>query len=256
LLQRARIGAAIHSVRAVDPAAMTVVEWSAGARGAVLHAHVSEQPRENEECLAAHGCTPVELLAQRGVLDRRFTAVHATHLTDRDVNLVATSRSRVCMCATTERELADGIGPTAALAVAGVELCIGSDSHAVIDPFEETRAIELDERLASLRRGTHRPADLLRAASRHGYASLGWDGGELEAGRVADFVTVSLDSPRLAGADRDDPAAAVVFAAAPADVRHVVVGGDHVVRDRAHDRVDVVAALDSSIRAAWQASRR
>jgi formiminoglutamate deiminase len=248
------VGAAIHSVRAVDPAAIRyVAAWAAGS-GAVLHAHVSEQPAENEMCEVAHGCTPVQLLARESALSRRFTAVHATHVADSDAGSLARSGARVCICATTERELADGIGATAALSAAGVELCIGSDSHAVIDPFEETRAIELDERLASLRRGTHQPADLLRAASPNGYASLGWAGGALAPGQLADFVTVSFDSPRLAGSDRSDAAAAVVFAASPPDVRHVVVGGEHVVVDGIHQRVDVVAALDSSIRAAWQAS--
>ena len=253
---RHRVGAAVHSVRAVDPESIRyVAAWAAGS-GAVLHAHVSEQPAENEACEVAHGCTPVQLLARESALSRRFTAVHATHLADSDAGSLSRSGSRVCICGTTERELADGIGPTAALAAAGVALCLGSDSHAVIDPFEETRAIELDERLASLRRGTHQPADLLRTASANGYASLGWDGGTLAPGQLADFVTVSFDSPRLAGADRSDAAAAVVFAAAQPDVRHVVVGGEHVVVDGTHQRVDVVAALDASIRAAWQASER
>jgi formiminoglutamate deiminase len=253
---RHRVGAAVHSVRAVDPESIRyVAAWAAGS-GAVLHAHVSEQPAENEACEVAHGCTPVQLLARESALSRRFTAVHATHLADSDAGSLSRSGSRVCICATTERELADGIGPTAALAAAGVALCLGSDSHAVIDPFEETRAIELDERLASLRRGTHQPADLLRSASANGYASLGWDGGSLAPGQLADFVTVSFDSPRLAGADRWDAAAAVVFAAAPPDVRHVIVAGEHVVVDGIHQRVDVVAALDASIRAAWQASER
>ena len=124
----------------------------------------------------------------------------------------------------------------------------------MIDPFEETRAIELDERLASLRRGTHSPADLLTAATVNGYESLGWPGGVFAAGRLADFVTVAFDSPRLAGADCSDPVAAIVFAAAPGDVRHVIVGGEHVVVDGVHQRVDVVSALDSSIRAVWTAA--
>jgi formiminoglutamate deiminase len=250
------VGAAIHSVRAVDPESMAMVATWAETSGAVLHAHVSEQPAENHDCTQKLGRTPVEVLADAGSVTARFTAVHGTHLTDRDIELLGLRRSTCCICATTERELADGIGPTAALATAGVPLCIGSDSHAVIDPFEETRAIELDERLASLRRGTHQSAELLAAATRNGYASLGWNGGTLAAGQLADFVSVSFDSPRLAGSDRTDAAAAVVFAAAPADVRHVVVDGEHVVCDGVHRRVDVVAALDHSIRTAWQASER
>jgi formiminoglutamate deiminase len=248
----ARIGAAIHSVRSVAPAAMsTVAEWSA-RRGAPLHAHVSEQPAENDQCVAVHGCTPTELLARHGALHDRFTAVHATHLTDEDVDLLRAGRSTCCMCPTTERDLADGIGPTARFRAGGVAMAIGSDSHAVIDPFEEARAIELDERLVSLRRGTHRSGELLAAATVSGYRSLGWpDGGRIAVGALADLTSVDLTSPRLAGTDLDHAAAAVVFAAAADDVHHVIVGGRVVVADGMHRTIDVGAELDFSIRQAW-----
>jgi len=248
----ARIGAAIHSVRSVPPAAMPVVgEWSA-SRGAVLHAHVSEQPAENEQCLARHGRTPVELLDARGVLTDRFTAVHATHVNDHDVALVRSSNSTCCICPTTERDLADGIGPTEAFQAAGVAMSIGSDSHAVIDPFEEARAIELDHRLASLRRGTHQAGELLHIATASGCRSLGWkDAGLLASGALADFVTVSLASPRLAGIDPLHAAAAVVFAATASDVQHVVVGGKVIVADGVHHSIDVGAELARTIAAVW-----
>ena len=248
-----RIGAGIHSVRAVDPDSMrAVASWTEG-HDAPLHAHVSEQPDENTECLGTYGVTPVAMLDSVGALSERFTAVHATHVDATDIATLGSRRSRCCICPTTERELADGIGPTAALVAGGVALCVGSDAHAVIDPFEEARAIELDERLVSLRRGTHRPADLLGAATAAGYESLGWPGGgTLAVGAPADFVTIGFDSPRLAGSDRwREPLAAVVFAAAAADVRTVVVGGDVVVDDGRHRRVDVTVELDRSIAAVW-----
>jgi formiminoglutamate deiminase len=252
-----RIGTAVHSVRAVDPQSIRVLADWAGQRDSVVHAHVSEQPQENVACIATHGVTPTELLDAAGALGPRFTAVHATHVTASDIERLAATASRCCICPTTERELADGIGATAAWRNAGVEMCVGSDSHAVIDPFEEARAVELDERLASLQRGTHRPHELLTAATRSGYDSLGWPGGgRLAVGALADFVTVGFDSPRLAGTDRQaDPLAAVVFAAAPSDIRHVVVGGAVVVDDGVHRRVDVVAELEQSISAAWAAAR-
>jgi formiminoglutamate deiminase len=248
-----RIGAAIHSVRAVPPGAMGAVAAFAAARDAVVHAHVSEQPQENAQCLAAYRATPTHVLDDVGALSPRFTAVHATHVSERDIEMLAACRSRCCVCPTTERDLADGIGPTAALGAAGVEMCLGSDSHAVIDPFEEARAVELNQRLATLQRGTHQPVDLLVAATAAGYDSLGWSGGgRLAVGAPADLVAVSFAGPRLAGADRaDDPLAAVVFSASAGDVRDVVVAGEHVVRDGLHQRVDVPAALESSIAAAW-----
>ena len=252
-----RVGAAVHSVRAVDPPSIAAVAGWADSHGAVLHAHVSEQPAENEACLAAYGCTPVELLGSGNALSQRFTAVHATHVTPADITNLGSAGCGACICPTTERDLADGIGPAAALAGAGVALCLGSDSHAVVDPFAEARAIELDARLASGVRGTHTPADLLAAATTGGYRSLGWNGGELAAGQLGDLVTIGLDSPRLAGcaAAGGDVLGAAIFAATAGDVRDVFVGGRRVVRGGSHVDIDVTAALASSIAAAWEIVR-
>ena len=161
----ARLGGAAHSVRAVPPDVLrSMAEWGR-SNEAVLHAHVSEQPAENEQCRAAYGLTPVGVLAREGVLAPNFTAVHATHLTPDDIALLGANETNICMCPTTERDLADGVGPAAALRAANAALCVGSDSHAVIDLFEEARAIELDERLVTLRRGNHRAVALLEAAT-------------------------------------------------------------------------------------------
>ncbi|MGW4381639.1 formimidoylglutamate deiminase [Kitasatospora sp. NPDC004531] len=233
--EHARIGAAVHSVRAVPAGQLgTVAHWAA-MRKAPLHVHLSEQPAENDACLAAHGVTPTRLLADHGVLGPRTSAVHATHLTDEDVRLLSDSTTAVCMCPTTERDLADGIGPARRLAAAGCPITLGSDSHAVIDPFEEARALELDERLRTRTRGHWTANALLRAGTEDGHASLGWDGaGRLEAGFLADFCVIALDSIRTAGPPPELGAETAVFAAGAADVRHVVVGGRHIVEDGVH----------------------
>jgi formiminoglutamate deiminase len=245
-----RVAAGIHSVRAVDPAAMATVAAWAAERDAPLHLHLSEQRAENEACLAATGRTPAALAASAGVLGSRTTAVHATHLTGDDLARLGATGTTACLCPTTERDLADGVGPARALADAGSPLCLGSDSHAVIDLFEEARAVELDERLASERRGHHRPADLLAAATAVGMDALGWDAGRLEPGRLADLVSVGLGSVRLAGTRPAEAADQVVFAATAADVHSVVAGGRQVVRDGRHLLVgDVGAALGRAIAA-------
>ncbi len=236
----ARIGAAIHSVRAVDPESAATVAQFDGP----LHAHVSEQPGENEWCLAEHGRTPTQVLADAGALDGHFTAIHATHLTEVDVGLLGTAS--VCLCPTTERDLADGIGPARSLAEAGARLATGSDSQAVIDPFEEARAIELDERLASGVRGQHDVPALLTAATADGHASIGWpEAGRLEPGALADLAVVDLGTVRTLGGD--DPLATAVFAATAADVRHVMVGGRWIVRDGVHAGIDVRRALAEAL---------
>jgi formiminoglutamate deiminase len=244
-----RVAAGIHSVRAVDPEAMALVAGWAAARGAPLHLHLSEQPAENEACLAATGMTPAELAERAGLLGPATTAVHATHLSDGDIRRLGDSGTAVCMCPTTERDLADGIGPASALAAAGSPLCLGSDDHMAIDLFEEARAVELDERLATGRRGIHRPEALLRAATAGGMAALGWRAGRLAPGWLADFVTLDLDSPRLAGATRASGVEHAVFAATAADVHTVVVGGEPVVAGHAHRRLDVVAELRAALAA-------
>lgn len=247
----ARLGAAIHSVRAVPPDEMRVVAAWARERSAPLHVHVSEQPAENDACLETYGATPAGVLAGAGVLGPDTTAVHATHLTDGDVAALGGSRTAVCACPTTERDLADGIGPLPELAAAGSPLTLGSDSHAVIDPFEEARAVELDERLRSGRRGTWTAAELLHAATATGHRALGWaEAGRIEPGATADLVTLALDTPRMAGTVVDTAAESAIFAATAADVRHVVVGGRQVVEDGRHLLVDdVPAALDSALAA-------
>jgi formiminoglutamate deiminase len=247
----ARIGAAIHSVRAVPARELATVARWAEERRAPLHVHLSEQTAENDACQEAHGCTPTRLLADHGVLGPRTTGVHNTHLTDEDIALLGGSGTGTCMCPTTERDLADGIGPAVALQRAGSPLSLGSDSHAVIDLLEEARAMELNERLRTRSRGHWTAAALLRAASPDGHAALGWDeAGTIEAGALADLTTISLDSVRTAGPLPRLGAETAVFAASAADVRHTLVGGRHVVRDGAHALVpDVPSALAAAVEA-------
>ncbi|MGH9112470.1 MAG: formimidoylglutamate deiminase [Acidimicrobiales bacterium] len=239
-----RVGAAIHSVRAVRPEEARVVAAWASRNAVPLHAHVSEQPAEVDGCRAAYGTTPVGLLAEAGALGTRFCAVHATHVTSPDLDLLAASGSAVCLCPTTERDLGDGVAPARALDDHGVPFCLGTDSHAVVDLFEEARAVELDERLVTGTRALRPAADLLCAASEAGATALGWDdAGRIERGRRADLVTLSLESVRLAGAPLDALDAGVVFAAAPADVVHVLIDGRVVVEDGHHRLIDDVPGL-------------
>ncbi len=228
--EHVQIGTAIHSVRAVPRADLSTV---AKARpDAPVHVHLSEQVAENEACVRAYGLTPSQLLAEEGVIDARLSAVHATHLTTADQAALGSSHAYACFCPTTERDLADGVGPATELVAAGARLTLGSDSHAVIDPFEEMRAVELDTRLATQQRGHLRAADLLVAATSTGHESLGFvDAGRIAVGQWADLVTIDDESPRTAGTGSGEEA--VVFAAAPGDIRHVVAGGRRVDLDAA-----------------------
>ncbi|GAA1879623.1 formimidoylglutamate deiminase [Lapillicoccus jejuensis] len=236
------LGAAVHSVRAVPRedlrAAATAVD--AVDAGMPVHVHLSEQPAENVATSVHYGRTPTELLDEAGLLRPTLTAVHATHLTERDIALLGDAETMASFCPTTERDLADGIGPARALADAGAHLTLGSDQHAVIDPFEEIRGLEMHERLATNERGRFSPEELLDAASVDGYRSLGVeDGGAIAPGRLADFVAVRDDTVRTMGARP----AQILYCATAADVDTVVVGG-HVVVDRGeHVRLGPVGPL-------------
>jgi formiminoglutamate deiminase len=239
-------GAAIHSVRAVpDDQLAAIVEAS---QGRPLHVHLSEQVAENDACVAAYGATPTQLLADHGVLGPLTSAVHATHLTDDDIGHLGGTRTSSCFCPTTERDLGDGIGPSRLLHDQGSPLTLGSDSHAVIDLFEEMRAVELDERLATQRRGHWSAHELLRAATSNGHASLGYDdAGAIAVGQRADLVTLDTTSLRTAGTGTDEHTAA--FAATAADVTQVVADG-RVVFTRG-DEEQVGRDLSTVIEELW-----
>ena len=214
------IGAAIHSVRAVPRDQIAIV--AAAFPDAPLHVHVSEQPAENAECIAATGLTPVALLAEAGVWTPHTTAVHATHLTTDDTATLGSAHSYVCFCPTTEAELAEGIGPSVALRDAGARLTLGSDSNTVIDMFAEARAVEMHERLSTGVRGAWTADQLWLAATTAGHESLGF--------LVSDTIEV-LESVRTAGADE------LLWAATAADING--------------DPADVAELLDAAIETCW-----
>lgn len=248
-----RVGAAVHSVRTVPREQVPeVVRW-ARDRDAPLHAHLAEQPAEVERCRTAYGRTPAQVLDDAGVLGPRSTVVHAVHLTDDDVARVGASGTTVCLCPTTERDLADGIAPAGTLRDAGSPWCVGTDQHVVVDVLEEVRGVEMHERLATGRRGTFAPAELVTAATVTGHRSLGWDdAGRLAVGARADLVALRTDTVRTAGADP----AQVALVAAAADVATVVVDGRVVVDGGVHRLGDVGRLLVEAIGAARAGAQR
>lgn len=242
-----QVGLAVHSVRAVPGAALA--EIADAVRDRPLHVHLSEQPAENQACVEFYGRTPTAQLDHHGLLGPGSTAVHATHLTRDDIRLLGGTGTTACFCPTTERDLADGIGPAVALRDAGSPLSLGSDQHAVVDLLEEARALELHERLDTLVRGRFLPAELVRALTVDGHACLGRpEAGRLAPGAPADLVAVALDTPRTAGSL---PAQAILAATA-ADVRTVVNAGRTVVDGGEHLLLgDVGRLLTDAIRPLW-----
>jgi formimidoylglutamate deiminase len=196
------VGVAPHSVRACPEDWLVEIGRYAAAEGLPLHVHADEQPREVEECLAEHGCRPIELLARAGCLGERTTVVHATHADGGELDLLAAYGASVCACLTTEADLGDGFLPATRIAHRGIRLCIGTDANVRIDPFEEMRELEGIARRQSGRRGVFSTDALLEIGAAAGARALG----------LADWpvIEVDLGHRSLAGVGREHVAGALV----------------------------------------------
>ena len=258
---QAWIGLAPHSVRAVPLDYIREVSAFADEHELPIHMHVAEQPAELSACIQEYGRTPVVLLASEGLLNKRFTAVHAIHITPEEARALMSAGASVCACPTTERNLGDGIVPADVLFKDGARIALGTDSQAQIDLLEDARELEYHLRLQKLERAvlapSKEPNDLLHEAGAdvtpsdgngiaalatrlfdcatiHGAESIGAPGGELQVSRSADFFTVDLNDPSIAGAGLDDLLPAIVFSLARTAIRDVVVGGKIIVADGHH----------------------
>lgn len=205
------VGLAPHSVRACPRDWLEAIGRYASESNLVLHVHAGEQPREAEECLAEHGRRPIELLADSGCLGPRTTVVHATHASDGELDRLADSESRICVCPTTEANLGDGFVPVARIRERGIPLCIGSDSNVRIDPLEELRELEGIARRESGRRNVIDPLALLEIGSREGAAALGLDDW--------DSVEIDLEHSSLRGVPQEAIQSALVMSCAADVVR-------------------------------------
>ena len=247
---KAWIGVAPHSVRAVPLDYIKTVAAFANERSLRVHMHVAEQPAEVSACIEEYGRSPVALLETEGLLSKRFTAVHAIHVTPKAIGAMARAEAFVCACPTTERNLGDGVVPVDSYFDAGVRVALGSDSQIQIDLLEDARELEYHLRLQQTERNVLAPRDdvsssalagrLFDCATINGAASIGLNVGRLEAGAPADFFTVDLDDPSIAGASQDDLLANILFSLSRTAVRDVVVAGKQIVGNGRHQDQEVI----------------
>jgi formimidoylglutamate deiminase len=242
------VGVAPHSIRAVPLHYLREITAWAHAEQLPVHMHVAEQPAENAACLEEYGATPFAVLDREGILDARFTAIHGIHLSPGEIAAVGRANAIIGACPTTERNLGDGILPADELMRAGVRIAFGSDSLTQIDPLEDARELEYNLRLQKLERAVLDTVDeeplaqrLFACATRNGADSLSGPSGNLEAGKPADFFTVALDDPSIAGTNPDELLASIVFGLSKTAIRDVAVNGRILVQDGHHpDQEEIV----------------
>ncbi|MDQ1638018.1 MAG: formimidoylglutamate deiminase [Pyrinomonadaceae bacterium] len=237
------VGVAPHSVRAVPLAYLKQIIAFADNEGLPVHMHVAEQAAEVSACINEYGRSPVALLSTEGLLSERFTAVHAIHVTPKVVRMLADARANVCACPTTERNLGDGIVPIDGYFKEGVRVSLGTDSQVQIDLLEDARELEYHLRLQKMQRAvlaegvdakSALAARLFECATVNGGKSINGAAATDETDEPADFFTVDLNDPSLAGAGEDDLLAHIVFSLSKTAVKDVVVGGKRIVEDGHH----------------------
>jgi formiminoglutamate deiminase len=244
-LADARLGLALHSLRAVAPVELAKLADEARQRERPIHIHAAEQQKEVEECLAWSGKRPVEWLLENATIDARWCLVHATHMTEAETAGLARSGAIAGLCPITESNLGDGIFPATRFMAAGGRLGVGSDSNVRISLASELRTLEYSQRLRDMRRNCLAPEGrssgrtLLDAAARGGAQAIGRQAGALRAGLLADIVVLDTGHPALAGRSDDTALDTWLFAGGNELVgevwsggRHVVIGSRHIARDR------------------------
>ena len=255
-------GSAPHSVRAVSLNYLKIVNDYASRNNLPMHMHVAEQPAEVAACIEEYGRSPVALLDTEGLLSDKFTAVHAIHVTPKAIASLAKSGAFVCACPTTERNLGDGVVPADGYLENGVPICFGTDSHIQIDLLEDARELEYHLRLQRRERAVlastneHGPsalaARLLECATINGAKSIGFNGGSLETETPADFFTVDLNDPSIAGASEEDLLSNIVFSLSRSAIKEVVVQGKRIVEDGHHqDEDEIIQQFKSLQKRLW-----
>ncbi len=230
-----------HAPYSVSDASFTRVATYASELDAPIHVHLHETEDEIRESVAAHGARPVRRLQSLGLLGPNLIAVHAVHLLEAEIRLLAEQGCTVAHCPSSNLKLASGIAPVARLAAAGINVGLGTDGAASnnrLDIFTEMRLAAL---LAKGTSGdaTSVPANaVLEMATINAARALGLEDriGSLTPGKSADMTAVDLNSPELAPCF--DPLSHLVYAAGREHVSHVWVGGELLVERGQLTRLD------------------
>lgn len=254
-------GIAPHSVRAVPLEFLKLIVEFGNGHNMPVHMHVAEQPAEVSACIEEYRRTPLALLETEGLLSSRFTAVHAIHVTPKSIPAFSATGALVCACPTTERNLGDGVIPVDGYLQNGVKVSLGTDSQTQIDLLEDARELEYHLRLQRMERNVLAAQDnersslartLFECATINGAKSIGSESGTLTPKSPADFFSVDLGDPSIAGANLETLLTNIVFSSSRAAVRDVVVAGKQIVSEGRHlDQDEIVLEFNDLQNRLW-----
>jgi len=224
-----------HAPYTVSDSSLKHISTLAAELDVPVHIHLQETRGEIERSVAEHGVRPLERMARLGLVGPSLVAVHAVHLNDAEIDLLAREGASVVHCPSSNLKLASGFAPVHALMTKGVNVALGTDGAASnnrLDLFQEMRSAAL---LAKAVAGDAQamPAHAaLRAATLAGARALGLEKttGSIEPGKAADLIAVDFSAPELAPCY--DVVSHLVYAAGREQVSHVWVGGRLLMRER------------------------
>lgn len=239
------VGLGAHSLRAVRGESLSELVRIAKRDGCPMHIHISEQTAEVEQCIEQHNARPIEWLLQEFPVESNWCLVHATHASDKELELLAKTHAIVCLCPSTEANLGDGIFPLNTWLGHEGRVAIGSDSHVGVNPFEELRWIEYEQRLMNRARNvanfedSHMGRGLFQTVVKGGALACGHRKHHLSPGSYADLIALDESHPVLMGHSSDSILDALVFSGYSLPIDRVMMGGEWYVTNGVHNRAQI-----------------
>ena len=245
--EHANIAVGIHSMRGVEPMDIAKIAQS-GPQDIPFHIHVSEQIKEIEDSIKYLNKRPVEWLLDNIEMNDRFHLVHATHLTDNEIEGIANSKANVVLCPTTEGNLGDGLFPLRKYQDKGGKWSIGTDSHVGLNPLEELRLLDYGQRLISHKRNTyHSPTQgdsgmyaIEMATSTGRKAMNNFTSDFFKIGEPLNAFVIDDSSPLLSTTSIKNLSSTIVYASDASMQLETIAYGKEIVTSRKHNSYLIV----------------
>jgi len=224
-----------HSPYTASSSLMQAGKELADRYGVPYLLHVSETRSEVQESVEKYGRTPVARLADLGLLGPTTVAIHAVHLTDEDIELLAQHEAGVVHCPESQLKLASGLTPVPKLLEAGVKVGLGTDGAASNNDLDMFGEMGTAAKVHKVIAGDPTVVDARQAlsmATLEAARVLGLEDrlGSLEVGKRGDIIVLDLDVPHMVPVY--DITSHLVYAAHSSDVRTVIIDGRVVMQDR------------------------